>query len=129
MAVDGAPPALVTVKVLSFAPPTAVGPKSNNGPSDRVRLAGGNPEPMTFREAVCGPTPSLYKTFAVDVNGPAAIGAKVTITVHVAAGARLAAQVPPVPGKVPPLNVNGKLIPEPVVRLADTPPEFVTVMG
>ena len=48
-------------------------------------------------------------------------------TVHVAAGARVSAHVPAVPGYVPPVNENGAVNAAADMAVEGTPPVFVIV--
>ena len=55
------------------------------------------------------------------------VGAKLTTTVQLAPFAKLAPQVPPVPGKPPPLKVTGGAKLALDIPVPGTPPEFSTV--
>ena len=63
----------------------------------------------------------------VPVLSATTVGANEITTVHVDETARLAEQVPPVPGYAPPLNENGATKPEPVTAVAALAPEFVRI--
>jgi hypothetical protein len=60
-------------------------------------------------------------------TAPFAVGLNVTTTVQAAAAFNEVPHVPPVPGKVPPLNVNGADNPDPVIAVEVIDPVFVTV--
>src|SRR6185437_7492383 len=97
--------------------------------SEIASTAGEIPVPVIARGVLCTVMLSLYPIAIVALATTAKVGAKVTTNVQVPAAASDPpfTHVPPVPGKVPPLNVYGAASPEPAKAVAGTPPVLVTM--
>jgi hypothetical protein len=115
------------VKIFSAEPPVATEPKSNVTPSLIAKIAGGAPVPVIARDDASDVTPLLNEISSDDDVAPFAVGANVTTTVHELEAARVAEQLPPVPGYEPPLNVYGAARPPPLIDVAESPPVLLNV--